>query len=204
MLLKIRQAGDPVLRGSARALTPDEIRSSAIEELIERMRATMSDAPGVGLAAPQIGEPIRLVVIEDRPDTLEGISAEDLKARERSAIPFHALFNPVLRIEDPTIAEFFEGCLSVHGFVALVPRAIGVRVDALDHHANPMTIHARGWYARILQHETDHLEGTLCIDRMEPRSFTTSDNHARYWRSKPIDEVADTLGLRTAAVRKRG
>jgi peptide deformylase len=194
MLLKIRQAGEPVLRGAARALSADEIKSPEIQELVERMRATMYDAPGVGLAAPQIGEPLQMLVIEDRAEGLEGASEEELRLRDRAPVPFHALFNPVLAIEDSTVVEFFEGCLSVNGFVALVPRALGVRVEALDHHAEPVTIHARGWYARILQHETDHLQGTLCIDRMEPRSFTTNENHLRYWRSVPIDPVREALG----------
>ena len=82
-------------------------------------------------------------------------------------------------------AEFFEGCLSFAGFVGLVPRARAVRVECLDERAEPVTIEAHGWYARILQHEIDHLDGLVCIDRMNLRSLTTVENHARFWATRP-------------------
>ena len=195
MLLEIVQAGVPVLRGAARPLTADEIRSEEMQQLIEHMRETMHAAPGVGLAAPQVGLPLQLTVIEDRAASMAGHAPEALAARERRPVPFHVLANPVLTIEDATPAVFFEGCLSVHGHAALVPRAIAVRVDALDHRAEPVTIHARGWYARILQHEIDHLAGTLYLDRMYARSFATAANLAAHWAERPVDEVMAALGI---------
>src|ERR1700683_2944901 len=123
MILKIRQAGEPVLRQTARPLSADEFLSRAIQDLIESMRETMHDAPGVGLAAPQIGIPLQLVVIEDQSQFLEKISAEELAERERTAVPFHVLINPVITATGSEAAEFFEGCLSVAGFSAIVPRA---------------------------------------------------------------------------------
>jgi peptide deformylase len=179
MLLKIVEVGDPVLREPARPLTPAEIRSAQIAALIDLMRETMRDAPGVGLAAPQIGEPLQLAVIEDRSDYHQGAAAEDLAARGRAAVPFHVIINPRLEVVDPGPAVFAEGCLSVPGFMAEVARAASVRVEALDHRGQPVTIEAQGWYARILQHEIDHLQGTLYLDRMDTRTFTSMREHAR-------------------------
>ncbi|SEU14109.1 peptide deformylase [Stigmatella erecta] len=195
MVLKIVQAGEPVLRQRARELTPEEIASPQVKQLIQLMRDTMRDAPGVGLAAPQVGVGLRLVVVEDRAEYQVGVKPEDLAARERQPVNFHVLINPKLVVEDPEPVEFHEGCLSVSGFSALVPRARGVRVEALDENGAPVTLVARGWYARILQHEFDHLEGMLYLDRMEPRSFTTAENHRRHWAGHPTSEVRTALGL---------
>ena len=96
MRLKIVQAGEPVLRETARLLTPQEILSEEIQRLIRDMREAMHDAPGVGLAAPQIGQPFQLAVIEDREDLLKSYAAADLAERERRAVPFHVIINPVI------------------------------------------------------------------------------------------------------------
>lgn len=176
MILKIVQTGDPILRRISRALTPEEIKSSSIQQLIVSMRDTMREAPGVGLAAPQIGESLQMAVIEDRPEYVKEISADQLTELQRGAIDFHVIINPKISFIDEATVTFFEGCLSVTGFGALVRRALNVRVECLNERAEPITIHAQGWYARILQHEIDHLNGTLYIDRMETRSFSTSEN----------------------------
>jgi peptide deformylase len=177
--LKICQVGEPVLRRQSRALTPDEILGRSVQELIAAMRDTMRDAPGVGLAAPQVGVDWQLAVIEDRPEYLQKIPPEQLEARQRRPVPFHVLVNPTLTVESTETVEFFEGCLSVAGFTALVPRATRVRVAYLDENAQAQSIVAEGWYARILQHEIDHLRGNLYIDRMDSRSFSTLDNYLR-------------------------
>src|SRR4051794_17720335 len=156
---KIVQVGDPVLRQRARELTREELATSATQELIGHMRDTMRDAPGVGLAAPQIGESLQLVVIEDRPEYLRNVNAERLAELAREAVPFQVLVNPRLTIRPSDQARFFEGCLSFSGFVGVVPRALEVHVDALDDRGEPVSIDAHGWYARILQHEVDHLNG---------------------------------------------
>jgi peptide deformylase len=83
----------------------------------------------------------------------------------------------------------------VNGYTALVQRARGVRVEALDENGAPVSISAQGWYARILQHEVDHLEGMLYLDRMETRSFATLDNHRRYWAGRTVAQVREALGL---------
>src|SRR6185503_8421654 len=173
MTLKIIQTGDPVLRRIARSLSLDEIRSEWTTRLIEEMRDTMRAAPGVGLAAPQIGESIQLAVIEDRSDYTDDVSSEELAKRQRSPVDFHVIINPEISIVGDETVDFLEGCLSVEGFVAMVRRARNVRVECFNERADPIVINAQGWYARILQHEIDHLNGTLYIDRMETRSFST-------------------------------
>ncbi len=193
MKLKIVQMGDPVLRQTARPLTVKEIISEEIQRLIGDMRETMHDAPGVGLAAPQVGLPIQLAVVEDREEFLKDAPADMLAERERKAVPFHALINPrILLAPDPTVV-FFEGCLSLPGFTALVPRTRTVRIECLDEHGNKKIIDASGWYARILQHEVDHLAGCLYVDRMRSRTFGTLDNFNRHWKNKTIDEVRSAL-----------
>ena len=195
MILPIVQAGEPVLRQQARALSPQEVRSKEIQTLISHMRETMRGAPGVGLAAPQIGISLQLAVIEDRKEYHKDVSAEQLKLRERRPVPFHVVINPrIHRNHDDQMAEFFEGCLSLPGFFAVVPRSRGVRVECLDHRGNSKTIDASGWYARILQHEIDHLHGNLYIDRMHARSFSSIDNWEKFWKGKPIGEVRSELG----------
>ena len=193
MILKIRQVGEPVLRQCSRPLTMEEIRSRYVQELIESMRETMRDAPGVGLAAPQIGIPLQLVTIEDPAEAIQRLATEEAALKGRRPVPFHVLINPVLTIPEGAAVEFFEGCLSLAGYTAIVPRAARVHVEGLNEHAEPVTIDATGWHARILQHEIDHLNGVLYIDRMVARSFATLDNHLRFWKDKSIAEVTQAL-----------
>ena len=191
--LEIVQVGNPVLRQRARPLSPDELASERIQQLIADMRDTMRAAPGVGLAAPQIGESIQLVVIEDPPEYHTKLSPEELAARERSAVPFHVLVNPTLTGRTEETVRAFEGCLSFSGYSMIVPRVRKVRVEALDEHGQRVVRVATGWYARILQHEIDHLNGVVCIDRAETRTLTTGDNFDAFWRDRTIDEARDAL-----------
>jgi peptide deformylase len=193
--LKIVQTGDPVLRQVARPLAEDEILTPSIQQLIELMGETMRDAPGVGLAAPQIGESIQLLVIEDRIEYQIAIDPERLAERERAPVPFHVIANPVLTVLDADPRLFFEGCLSVTGFGALTPRHAAVRVIGLNERAEPVEIEARGWYARILQHEIDHLNGRLYIDTMLSRSFMTDASYRRSWQDRSVAEICADLGL---------
>jgi peptide deformylase len=195
-ILGIVQVGDPVLRQVARPLEPGEIGSPRIRQLIEDMRDTMRAAPGVGLAAPQIGESIQLVVIEDPPALLDSLSPEDREARERDAVPFHVLVNPTLTVRTEEVVHAFEGCLSFAGFSMVVPRARKVRVEALDENGQRFVKVAVGWYARILQHEVDHLRGVVCCDRMESRTLSTGANFTRHWRDVSVAEARAALEKR--------
>jgi peptide deformylase len=194
MILKLIQAGDLVLRQQARELTPDQIHSTAVQGLIASMFETMYAAPGVGLAAPQVGLPLQIAVIEDRAAYIEKLPPEHSAERLRKPVAPHAIINPRITLEQSGTASFFEGCLSLPGFTAIVPRALKVRVDCLNEHAEPVTIHAEGWYARILQHEIDHLDGRLYIQRMLPHTFITATSAAQDWSKRSIQEAKRALG----------
>jgi peptide deformylase len=198
VIREICHAGELVLRRPCRELTPEEVLSSSIQDLIASMFETMRDAPGVGLAAPQIGVPLRLAVIEDRQEYIDKAPLHYAEERLRSAVAPHIIINPRLTVEYPEgevpeTAEFFEGCLSLPGYTAIVSRALAVRVDCLNERAEPVVIRARGWYARILQHEIDHLHGTLYIDRMLTRSFMGRENFERHWKDMPVAEFRRLL-----------
>jgi peptide deformylase len=193
MRLKIVQAGEAALRKAANPLAISDIRSRETQDLIEWMRETMYDAPGVGLAAPQVGLPLQLAVIEDKAEYMKD-SPDVAKERERKPVPFHVIINPKITLDDSAKVEFFEGCLSFAGFTAVVPRARRVRVECLDHKGEQKTIEAFGWYARILQHEIDHLHGRLYLDRMYTRTLMGMDNFNRYWKDKSMAEVRKLIG----------
>jgi len=195
MRIKIASVGEPVLRNVARPVRPEEICSDRIRELIEYMRETLADAPGVGLAAPQVGEPLQLAIIEDKAEYQANLTAEELKERERRPVPFHVLINPEIELLSAPDLSFFEGCLSLPGFMAMVPRARRVRVRAFNEAGDLKEIEAEGWYARILQHEIDHLRGTLYIDRMWSRSFSSLDHYNRHLKSKSSIELAQEFRL---------
>lgn len=184
MKLEIVQAGDPVLRQVARPLHRDEIISKDLQQTIADMLETLRLAPGVGLAAPQIGLDVQLAIIEDREQYQNSWTKEQLLARGRVPINFHVLINPELEVPAGETVEFFEGCLSVAGYTAEVARHSRVRVRYLDERGDPQSVEAKGWYARILQHEIDHLNGTLYIDRMNSRTFMTLQNYIDRWRNK--------------------
>jgi peptide deformylase len=194
MIFDIVQVGDPVLRQRARPVAPEEIGTPFVQELVASMRETMYDAPGVGLAAPQVGESLQVVVVEDDGPWLETMTRERRAELERERLPFATLLNPVLEpIGDETV-EFVEGCLSIEGFSGIVRRHRAVRVHALDGRGRPVELEVKGWPARILQHELDHLAGVLYIDRMETRTFTTNENLGRWWKARPPAEVRAALG----------
>lgn len=182
-----------MLRQRARALSKEEIALPETQQLIVLMRETMRDAPGVGLAATQIGLPLQLAVIEDRPEYSKDIPPDRLAERERQSIPFHVLVNPTIVDRSPEEVEFFEGCLSLPGFTALVKRSRSVTVEYWDELGQQQRIEAQGWYARILQHEIDHLHGSLYIDHMNAHSFMTLENLGRYWKDRSVQSIRQAL-----------
>ena len=183
MKLEVIQVGNPILRQTARVLTVDEIQSAEIQQLIELMKTTMYSAPGVGLAAPQIGHSLQLIVIEDKEEYQRIFSADELQMRKRKPVAFHVIINPKLTVLSMEHVKFHEGCLSVQGLCGIVPRAAAVKVTGLNDRAEPINIEAEGWYARILQHEVDHLNGVLCIDHMDTKTLATHENYQKFWRS---------------------
>ncbi|MBL9102299.1 MAG: peptide deformylase [Myxococcales bacterium] len=191
----IVQAGDPVLRARAAEVAPERIASPEIQDLIARMIAAMREAPGVGLAAPQLGVSLRILVLEDTAERMARLTPVEIAEREREALPVRVFINPELRPIGEARRTFFEGCLSVDGWAALVERHHEVEVRGLDERGRPHAMHVRGWPARILQHEVDHLDGTLYVDRMVSRSFSTGPQARERFGGRPIAEVLRAFGL---------
>ncbi len=191
----IVQAGAPVLRKRATEVEPQRIQTPEFQKLIETMISTMRAAPGVGLAAPQIGIPLRVIVLEDREELMSKLAPDERRERERVAFKTRVFINPTLGVVGGEHAMFFEGCLSVNGYVGLVERSLEVEVSGLDEHATLQTWRVRGWPARILQHEIDHIDGALYIDRMKTRSFTAASHAKELYGGKSIAEIRKRLGL---------
>jgi len=197
----IVQAGHPVLRAAAAPVTPAQMATAEFRELVATMIATMRAAPGVGLAAPQIGVSQQVIVVEDREELLERADPANLAARGRVPLPLTVLVNPTLRLVGASHATFLEGCLSMSGYVALVRRALEVEVTGLDAtgpQVRERVWRLRGWPARILQHEVDHLRGTLYIDRMHARSMIGPEELGR-WAGRTTEEIAQGLGVDLAS-----
>lgn len=155
----------------------------------------MRTAPGVGLAAPQIGVGLSVIVLEDTEHRMAKLTKEQRAERGRTPLPLLVVFNPTLRILGAEQATFFEGCLSVQGYMALVDRYLTVEVTGFDAEGKPLQRELHGWPARILQHEVDHLQGTLYIDRMHSRSFCCNEDLAAKWLDTPIADVKRAFGI---------
>jgi peptide deformylase len=172
-ILKVARLGHPVLRQPARHLTPEEIRSPAIAALVDDMRATMAEYGGVGLAAPQVHEPLRIALIE--------FGADNDRYAIEAAQPLLVVFNARVTVLDETRSGYWEGCLSVPGLRGYVERPSRIRVDYLDAQAREQSITAEGFLATVFQHELDHLDGILYVDRVEdPAKLAFVEEYARY------------------------
>jgi peptide deformylase len=192
--MAIVQAGAVVLRRASRPVDPRAIGSAELGGVIDALHTGLAEAPGVGLAAPQIGVPLRVVLIQDPPQFHTRVPEERLAELERTPVEPYVLINPEIERVGDERRTFFEGCLSVDGYCALVERSRTVRATWLDPDgARHEELH-HGWHARILQHEVDHLDGILYIDRMFTRSFMTTANYAE-WVHQPLDAVRAAFGL---------
>jgi peptide deformylase len=155
-ILKVARIGNPVVRGAARPVPEDQIGSPEIQRLIDDMVETMHEYDGVGVAAPQVHVSLRLAVLEVPPSD----------RRSEGVVPLTVLVNPrVTPLGDQTL-DGWEGCLSIPELRGLVPRFRRVRLEALDREARPFTVEAEGFHARVIQHECDHLDGGVYLDRM--------------------------------------
>ena len=171
-ILKVARMGHPVLRAKARPLEKSEIRSAFVQKLIDDMMDTMAEYHGVGLAAPQVHEGLRIFVA-----ALDDGEEED----EGEAAPL-ALINPEITVVGSDLVEDWEGCLSIPDVRGRVPRAREIKVRAFDRGGNRIEISAQNFSARVIQHETDHLDGVLFFDRMKSlETLTFLDEYARYW-----------------------
>jgi peptide deformylase len=192
---RIVQVGDPVLRAATAAVDPSAIRTPEIQSLIEGMVAAMHKAPGVGLAAPQVGVSKRIIVMEDRPEMTAGLPQDVLIEREREPQPLRVLINPVMTTMGAETRDFFEGCLSIAGYTAMVTRNREVAVSYLDENGNPQEWRARGWPARVMQHEYDHLERVLYTDKMIRKSFMSTEEFKVRHGAKLIADLKQELGI---------
>lgn len=188
--LPIVAAGDPVLRRAAERFD-GQLEPALLARFVEALRVTMHAAPGVGLAAPQVGVGLRIAVIEDPAPVPEEVRL----VRGRVPQPFRVLVNPSYEPLGTARAAFFEGCLSVPGWQAVVARPAEVRLTGEDETGRPVDEVFAGWPARIVQHETDHLDGMLYLDRAELRSLSSNQAMVRWWAQPTPQEAAASLGF---------
>jgi peptide deformylase len=172
---EIVELGDPVLRERAREVTPDELRGDAVQKLIDDMIETMRGANGAGLAANQVGETLRIAVVEVRPD--------NPRYPYKPPVPLTVIVNPVIEPLDEDVEQINEGCLSVPNLRGEVPRHMTIRVHYLDREGGEREEVRRGLTAGTFQHELDHLDGMLFLDRVsDPSTLSTWEQFERFQR----------------------
>ena len=170
-ILKVARLGNPVIRKAAEAIPKEAIASPEIQRLIDDMIDTMREYEGVGIAAPQVHISKQLAVIEVKGE-----------ARSEKAIPLTVLINPRIIGASKAFVEDWEGCLSVNDLRGQVPRAEWVDVETFSRKGERIKFHAEGFFARVIQHECDHLAGKVFLDRMQSLSTLTHlHEFARYW-----------------------
>ena len=180
-ILKVAHMGHPVLRAKARPLEAAEIRSPAVQQLIDDMLETMAEYHGVGLAAPQVHKSVRLFVA--------GFPESEEDEQEEPEVPLMVLINPEIAIVGKETSEDWEGCLSIPDIRGRVPRARQIVVRAYDRNGKRLEIKASNFTARVIQHETDHLDGVLFFDRMTSfESLTFLEEFGRYWSRRDVPE----------------
>ncbi|MFL2434477.1 peptide deformylase [bacterium] len=169
-ILKVSRMGHPVLRKRTALIQPDDINTSSMQRLIDDMFDTMNEYIGIGLAAPQVHQELRLFVagVDDPDSTMQPV----------------VMMNPEIEVLDDEKEEDWEGCLSIPDIRGRVSRAKNIRVRFLDRHGKLQQLTATGFPARVIQHETDHLNGVLFVDRMTSfESLTFLEEYGRYWDS---------------------
>jgi peptide deformylase len=175
-ILKVARLGHPVLRAGARPLSAREVESADVQRLIADMVETMREYNGVGLAAVQVHEPLQLAVLE---------VADNPRYPEKPTVPLSVLINPRIEPLAEDTEGDWEGCLSVPDMRGNVPRYAKIRVRALDHDGARLDFVASGFHARVIQHEFDHLNGKVYLDRMNDLSTLTHlQEYIRYWTEK--------------------
>jgi peptide deformylase len=173
-VLPIRELGDPVLRERAREVTREELATPEIQRLIDDMIETKRAAHGAGIAAPQVGEPLRIAIAE--------VGRENPRYPYKPPLPLTVLVNPVIEPLDDELVAINEGCLSVPNVRGELLRHVSVRVRHLDREGAEHTVTKRGITAGTFQHEVDHLDGILFVDRADPRTLSTWEQYDRYAR----------------------
>ena len=172
-ILKVARLGHPVLRAKAKPVDPQDIKSPTVKKLIDDMMETMNEYHGIGLAAPQVHESLRICVA--------GIEEDDPRTGAIEIVPI-AIINPEVTPIGRDLVEDWEGCLSIPDIRGKVPRNRRVRVRGFDRDARPLDLELEEFPARVVQHETDHLNGVLFFDRMKSfESLTFLEEYTKYW-----------------------
>ena len=172
-ILKVARLGNPVIRKPTEAIPKEAITSPEIQRLIDDMVVTMHEYDGVGIAAPQVHISKQIAIIE---------ADHNRRYPGEKSIPLTVLINPKMLAMSKTVAEDWEGCLSVNDLRGRVPRAQWVDVEAFNRKGEKVKFHAEGFFARVVQHECDHLSGKVFLDRLpDLRTLTHLNEFARYW-----------------------
>ncbi len=184
-LRKIAQLGHPVLREVARPVTADELRTPAVQGFIDDLIATMRDASGAGIAATQVYEKLRIFAVEVR---------DNPRYPYKPKYPLTLVVNPeVTPLSDATFSNF-EGCLSIPNLRGRVPRFAEVKVSGLDRNGEQLDFEIRGVTAGTFQHELDHLNGVLFVDRVvDTKSLCTWDHFERFEKERFVTEVRELV-----------
>ena len=172
-ILKVARLGHPVLRQQAERVLPADIQSAQVQQLIDDMIETMHEYDGAGLAANQVHVPRQIAVIE---------VAKNPRYPDAPEIPLTVLINPMVTPTSKEIEEGWEGCLSVPDMRGVVPRYTAVRLECLDRQGKPVDLVAKDFFARVIQHETDHLNGIVYVDRIrDMRTLSHIAEWQRHW-----------------------
>jgi peptide deformylase len=175
-ILKVARLGHPVLRKVTETVTAGELKSQAMQQFIDDMIVTMKEYDGVGLAADQVHESRQIAVLE---------VAGNPRYPNKADVPLTVLVNPKITPLNEETEEDWEGCLSIPDMRGRVPRYRNIRVEALDRKGKPINFVAQDFHARVIQHEFDHLRGTVYLDRMRDfSSLTFLTEYARYWMQR--------------------
>jgi len=178
-ILKIARMGHPILRSIAEPVS--DPTAPEIRRLVADLFETMVDADGAGLAAPQVHVPLRVVVFQAPADRSDGLTDEE---HHDHTAPLTVLINPEIEILGPERESGWEGCLSVPGLRGLVERPSHIRYRGIDHEGHAIDRVAKGFHARVVQHECDHLDGFLYPQRMSDLSKLIFESEARHWASR--------------------
>ena len=173
-VLKVTKLGNPVIRKACEAIPKEALGTAALQKFIDEMIETMHACEGVGIAANQVGVSKQLAVIEAKQD-----------ARAEKPIPLIVLINPRILASSKSLVEDWEGCLSVNDLRGRVPRARSLDVEAFNRRGERVKFHAQGFFARVIQHECDHLLGKVFLDRM-PDLSTLAHLHefVKFWQGE--------------------
>ena len=172
---KVRQIGDPILREKSKPVQYDYMFSQEFTNIIDTMIKAMKERKAVGIAAPQVGASLRVIAVEFNgqhiQQNIKKFGTNGIKKMHMQLYPLQVVINPEMKIIDPKTVAFKEGCLSMEGYSAIVPRMKEIQISGLGRKGEKLKFNVSGWIARIFQHEMDHLDGHLFVDSMQYKTL---------------------------------